>query len=88
MVERRALSPDPWPQVLVFPEGCQGNGTCLLRFNKVCLAAGVPIQPVAIRYRCIGSFPMVSNLFLGKLLLIKEISRLIDTLYKVSPQLV
>ncbi len=38
------------PQVLVYPEGLIGNGSCLLRFNKGCLASGLPVQPLAIRF--------------------------------------
>lgn len=46
----RVSSSLPWPQVLVYPEGLIGNGSCLLRFNKGCLAAGLPVQPLTIRY--------------------------------------
>jgi 1-acyl-sn-glycerol-3-phosphate acyltransferase len=48
---RLKSSSEPWPQVLIFPEGATGNGTCLLRFEKDCLSAGVPVQPVVVRYR-------------------------------------
>ena len=41
----RVSSPLPWPQVLVYPEGLIGNGTCLLRFNK---ASNQHVKPIGV----------------------------------------
>lgn len=38
------------PRVLVFPEGTCGNGQALATFRSGAFVAGVPVQPVAVRY--------------------------------------
>lgn len=49
-VKRRATSGGKWPQVLFFPEGTCSNKKALLKFKPGAFIAGVPIQPVLIRY--------------------------------------
>ncbi|XP_074838578.1 lysophospholipid acyltransferase LPCAT4 [Carettochelys insculpta] len=49
-VKRRATSQGKWPQVLFFPEGTCSNKKALLKFKPGAFIAGVPIQPVLIRY--------------------------------------
>ncbi|XP_077318236.1 lysophospholipid acyltransferase LPCAT4 [Lithobates pipiens] len=49
-VKRRATSRGEWPQVLFFPEGTNGNGQVLLKFKPGAFVAGVPVQPVLMRY--------------------------------------
>ncbi|XP_078500941.1 lysophospholipid acyltransferase LPCAT4 [Lissotriton helveticus] len=49
-VKRRATSNGRWPQVLFFPEGTTSNGQVLLKFKPGAFIAGVPIQPVLVRY--------------------------------------
>ncbi|XP_069489862.1 lysophospholipid acyltransferase LPCAT4 isoform X2 [Ambystoma mexicanum] len=49
-VKRRATSNGKWPQVLFFPEGTTSNGQVLLKFKPGAFIAGVPIQPVLVRY--------------------------------------
>ncbi|KAG8455549.1 hypothetical protein GDO86_001665 [Hymenochirus boettgeri] len=49
-VKRRAVSKGEWPQVLFFPEGTNGNGKVLLKFKPGAFVAGVPVQPVLLRY--------------------------------------
>ncbi|XP_069817654.1 lysophospholipid acyltransferase LPCAT4 [Dendropsophus ebraccatus] len=49
-VKRRATSQGEWPQVLFFPEGTNGNGEVLLKFKPGAFVAGVPVQPVLMRY--------------------------------------
>uniref|UniRef100_A0A8D0HL63 Lysophosphatidylcholine acyltransferase 4 n=1 Tax=Sphenodon punctatus TaxID=8508 RepID=A0A8D0HL63_SPHPU len=49
-VKRRATSRGKWPQVLFFPEGTCSNKKALLKFKPGAFIAGVPIQPVLIRY--------------------------------------
>jgi hypothetical protein len=60
----RVSSAASWPQVLIYPEGLIGNGSCLLRFNKGSLAAATPVQPLAIKFytsRGVLSFFSVSR---------------------------
>ncbi|XP_028933134.1 lysophospholipid acyltransferase LPCAT4 [Ornithorhynchus anatinus] len=49
-VRRRATSGGRWPQVLFFPEGTCSNKKALLKFKPGAFIAGVPVQPVLIRY--------------------------------------
>ncbi|XP_029806953.1 lysophospholipid acyltransferase LPCAT4 isoform X1 [Suricata suricatta] len=49
-VRRRATSGGKWPQVLFFPEGTCSNKKALLKFKPGAFIAGVPVQPVLIRY--------------------------------------
>ncbi|CAH2294734.1 lysophospholipid acyltransferase LPCAT4, partial [Pelobates cultripes] len=49
-VKRRATSNGNWPQLLFFPEGTNGNGQVLLKFKPGAFVAGVPVQPVLMRY--------------------------------------
>ncbi|KAM9329851.1 lysophospholipid acyltransferase LPCAT4 [Gastrophryne carolinensis] len=49
-VKRRATSSGEWPQLLFFPEGTNGNGQVLLKFKPGAFVAGVPVQPVLMRY--------------------------------------
>lgn len=36
--------------VLLFPEGCQTNGSCLAPFRTGAFRAGVPLQPVVVKF--------------------------------------
>ncbi|XP_043383138.1 lysophospholipid acyltransferase LPCAT4 isoform X2 [Chelonia mydas] len=49
-VKRRATSQGKWPQVLFFPEGTCSNKKALLKFKPGAFIAGVPIQPILVRY--------------------------------------
>nr|XP_033781350.1 lysophospholipid acyltransferase LPCAT4 [Geotrypetes seraphini] len=49
-VKRRATSRGEWPQVLFYPEGTTANGKVLLKFKPGAFIAGVPVQPILIRY--------------------------------------
>lgn len=39
------------PQMLVFPEGTCSNGDAVIMFRTGAFVAGVPVQPVAVKYR-------------------------------------
>jgi len=42
---------DPrYPQVLTYPEGNTGNGSCLCGFKLGAFQLGVPVQPVVVKY--------------------------------------
>ncbi|XP_029437020.1 lysophospholipid acyltransferase LPCAT4 [Rhinatrema bivittatum] len=49
-VTRRTRSGGKWPQVLFYPEGTTANGKVLLKFKPGAFIAGVPVQPILIRY--------------------------------------
>ncbi|EMP26413.1 Lysophospholipid acyltransferase LPCAT4 [Chelonia mydas] len=49
-VKRRATSQGKWPQLLFFPEGTCSNKKALLKFKPGAFIAGVPIQPILVRY--------------------------------------
>lgn len=40
------------PPLLVFPQGTTSNRYCLTGFKKGAFSAGVPVQPVCIKYTC------------------------------------
>lgn len=40
-----------WPQVLIFPEGTTTNGKAVCTFKVGAFAAGLPVQPIAVKYR-------------------------------------
>lgn len=43
---------DPrWPQILIFPEGTTTNGRAVCTFKVGAFAPGLPVQPIAVRYR-------------------------------------
>ncbi|XP_041634746.1 lysophospholipid acyltransferase LPCAT4 [Cheilinus undulatus] len=46
----RLTSNGYWPQMLMFPEGTTTNGTALIKFKPGAFLAGVPVQPVLLRY--------------------------------------
>jgi len=45
-----ATKDDRWPQILIFPEGTTTNGKVVCTFKVGAFAAGLPVQPVAVRY--------------------------------------
>lgn len=45
------MKDERWPQVLIFPEGTTTNGKAVCTFKVGAFAAGLPVQPVAVRYR-------------------------------------
>ncbi|XP_022707720.1 lysophosphatidylcholine acyltransferase 1-like isoform X4 [Varroa jacobsoni] len=49
-IKNRATSQEPWSQIVIFPEGTCSNGSVLLKFKQGAFSAGVPVQPVLIRY--------------------------------------
>ncbi|XP_070786076.1 lysophospholipid acyltransferase LPCAT4 [Enoplosus armatus] len=49
-VTERLTSNGYWPQMLMFPEGTTTNGTTLIKFKPGAFLAGVPVQPVLLRY--------------------------------------
>ena len=48
-VEDGSNAPE-WPTLVVFPEGTCTNGTALITFKKGPFIAGVPVQPITIKY--------------------------------------
>uniref|UniRef100_A0A3Q2FY11 Lysophosphatidylcholine acyltransferase 4 n=1 Tax=Cyprinodon variegatus TaxID=28743 RepID=A0A3Q2FY11_CYPVA len=46
----RLTSKGYWPQMLMFPEGTTTNGRALIKFKPGAFLAGVPVQPVLLRY--------------------------------------
>ncbi|XP_037538639.1 lysophospholipid acyltransferase LPCAT4 [Nematolebias whitei] len=46
----RLTSKGYWPQMLMFPEGTTTNGRALIQFKPGAFLAGVPVQPVLLRY--------------------------------------
>ncbi|KAJ8366316.1 hypothetical protein AAFF_G00362820 [Aldrovandia affinis] len=49
-LKERLTSNGHWPQMLIFPEGTTTNGTGLIKFKPGAFMAGVPVQPVLLRY--------------------------------------
>ncbi|KAM9717198.1 lysophospholipid acyltransferase LPCAT4 [Menidia menidia] len=49
-LNERLTSKGYWPQMLMFPEGTTTNGRALLKFKPGAFLAGVPVQPVLLRY--------------------------------------
>ncbi|XP_054881162.1 lysophospholipid acyltransferase LPCAT4 [Poeciliopsis prolifica] len=49
-VVERLTSKGYWPQMLMFPEGTTTNGQALIKFKPGAFLAGVPVQPVLLRY--------------------------------------
>ncbi|XP_028330277.1 lysophospholipid acyltransferase LPCAT4 isoform X2 [Gouania willdenowi] len=46
----RLTSNGYWPQMLMFPEGTTTNGQALIKFKPGAFVAGMPVQPVLLRY--------------------------------------
>lgn len=46
----RVKSKDDWPQIMIFPEGTCTNRSSLIQFKPGAFYAGLPVQPVCIRY--------------------------------------
>ncbi|XP_067117378.1 lysophospholipid acyltransferase LPCAT4 [Osmerus mordax] len=49
-LKERLTSNGHWPQMLMFPEGTTTNGSVLIKFKPGAFLAGVPVQPVLLRY--------------------------------------
>uniref|UniRef100_A0A672G4J2 Lysophosphatidylcholine acyltransferase 4 n=1 Tax=Salarias fasciatus TaxID=181472 RepID=A0A672G4J2_SALFA len=49
-LNERLSSNGYWPQMLMFPEGTTTNGRALIKFKPGAFLAGVPVQPVLLRY--------------------------------------
>lgn len=47
---RRSASSDPWPHLLIFPEGSTSNRQALMTFKPGAFYPGKPVQPVVMRY--------------------------------------
>lgn len=47
---RRSGSSDPWPHLLIFPEGSTSNRQALMTFKPGAFYPGKPVQPVVLRY--------------------------------------
>eukprot|EP00949_MAST-11_sp_MAST-11-sp1_P000446 g446.t1 len=54
VIQRRATE-DGWPQTVIFAEGTCTNRSSICSFKAGAFAAGVPVQPVAVRYTTAGS---------------------------------
>ena len=50
MVENSANTDSTKGHLILFPEGTTSNGTSLLPFRRGAFVAGVPVQPVLIKY--------------------------------------
>jgi len=50
MIKERVLSPLPWTQFTVWPEGTCSNRKALMQFKPGAFIPGAPVQPVLIRY--------------------------------------
>ncbi|XP_071959020.1 lysophosphatidylcholine acyltransferase 2-like isoform X2 [Antedon mediterranea] len=48
---KRSQPGSKWPQILIFPEGTCANRTCLISFKPGAFYPGLPVQPVALRYK-------------------------------------
>lgn len=49
-LNERLTSDGYWPQMLMFSEGTTTNGKALIKFKPGAFLAGVPVQPVLLRY--------------------------------------
>ncbi|KAJ0055965.1 hypothetical protein NL108_017050 [Boleophthalmus pectinirostris] len=49
-LNERLMSNGYWPQMLMFSEGTTTNGKALIKFKPGAFLAGVPVQPVLLRY--------------------------------------
>ena len=56
-ISTQAESTSNWPQIFIFPEGTTTNGKVLIRFQTGAFKAGMPVQPVLIKY----TRPMVTT---------------------------
>jgi 1-acyl-sn-glycerol-3-phosphate acyltransferase len=60
MIER---AKDPTQeQLLLFPEGQTANGNQLISFKDGCFRLGLPVQPIALRYRTKGKSSSICTL--------------------------
>lgn len=50
MIKERVLSPLPWPQFVLWPEGTCSNRKALMHFKPGAFIPGAPVQPVLIKY--------------------------------------
>lgn len=50
-LKRRATSDDPWPEIVIFPEGTCTNGQSLIAFKPGAFIPGVPVRPLVIRHK-------------------------------------
>jgi lysophosphatidylcholine acyltransferase/lyso-PAF acetyltransferase len=50
-IKKRALLNSDWPQLLIFPEGTTTNRSCLITFKPGAFIPGLPVQPIAIKYK-------------------------------------
>lgn len=68
--------------VAVFPEGTTTDGTKLEHFHpaflQAAIDAGVPVHPVAIRYRTIDRVPTTAAAFVGKTTIFQSLLRLVQ----------
>ncbi|KAJ0003185.1 hypothetical protein NQD34_008283 [Periophthalmus magnuspinnatus] len=49
-IKRRVTSGEPWPQLMIFPEGTCTNRIGLILFKAGSFIPGLPVQPVVLRY--------------------------------------
>ena len=50
MVLRAKTERGRWPQILVYAEGVNTNGSALVKFKTGAFEPGVPVQPVLVKY--------------------------------------
>jgi lysophosphatidylcholine acyltransferase / lyso-PAF acetyltransferase len=60
--------------ILLFPEGTTTNGRYLLRFRTGGFIAGVPVQPIILRYGKVRDRPRSSLLVLGCTACIRQVA--------------
>ncbi len=68
-------------RVVVFPEGTTTDGTCIGRFYaalfEAALEAGVPVQPVAVRYRAADGTRAAAAAFVGEMTFAESLARVV-----------
>jgi 1-acyl-sn-glycerol-3-phosphate acyltransferase len=69
--------------VAVFPEGTTTDGACIGRFYaalfEAALEAGVPVQPVAVRYRAADGRRATAAAFVGEMTFAASLVRVVRT---------
>ncbi|KAK7898640.1 hypothetical protein WMY93_019493 [Mugilogobius chulae] len=49
-IKHRATSREPWPQLIIYPEGTCSNRAGLILFKAGAFIPGLPVQPAVLRY--------------------------------------
>lgn len=64
-IKRRAQDTNDWPVTGLFPEGTVSNGKFLLQFRAGAFQAGVPVQPVIVKYKFRHCDPSWAGTYVG-----------------------